>query len=207
MNDLSELIPIPPKGNMNHGLSSAQEATMLKIFRRPGDLTAKCSDPSVGLKKLLVFGIKAGPLKVSGMKYAVQSLFQIFDQVKSEQPEVYDQVKTAGMLCVRGRRANPGKYSNHSWGTAIDVYFGKSVVSQGVHQTQRGVYILYPYFNNHGWYWGAEFSGDSVDTMHFELAEETILKIGTMKPMAKSVQKKAVKRKVKAEESSGANRR
>jgi hypothetical protein len=37
---------------------------------------------------------------------------------------------------------------------------------------------LFPFFNAHGWYWGAEFSGDSVDSMHFELAEETIRKIG-----------------------------
>ena len=37
--------------------------------------------------------------------------------------------------------------------------------------------VLFPFFNRHGWYWGAEFSGDSVDSMHFELAEESIIKI------------------------------
>jgi hypothetical protein len=37
--------------------------------------------------------------------------------------------------------------------------------------------MLVPFFNRHGWYRGGEFSGDSVDAMHVELAEETILKI------------------------------
>jgi len=37
--------------------------------------------------------------------------------------------------------------------------------------------IALSFFNRHGWYWGAEFSGDFVDSMHFELAEETILKL------------------------------
>ncbi|MDE3250206.1 MAG: M15 family metallopeptidase, partial [Bacteroidota bacterium] len=118
-----------------------------------------------------------GPFKVSGLSYAVESLKQIFDQVKMELPDVYNEVKTAGLLCIRSRRHNPSKFSNHSWGSAIDIYFGTAVLAQGIHQTQRGVYLLFPYFNNHGWYWGAEFSGDSVDSMHFELAEETIKNI------------------------------
>jgi hypothetical protein len=29
-------------------------------------------------------------------------------------------------------------------------------------------------FNRHGWYWGAEFIGDSVDSMHFEWSEESV---------------------------------
>jgi len=52
------------------------------------------------------------------------------------------------------------------------------VVDQGEAVTHRGNLILFPFFNKHGWYWGAEFGGDGVDSMHFELAEETILKLG-----------------------------
>jgi hypothetical protein len=43
-----------------------------------------------------------------------------------------------------------------------------------VQKTYRGCLQLAPFFNKHGWYWGAGFSGKSVDSMHFELAEETI---------------------------------
>jgi hypothetical protein len=34
-----------------------------------------------------------------------------------------------------------------------------------------------PIFAKHGWFGGAGFQSDSVDTMHFELAEETALKM------------------------------
>ncbi|AMR30324.1 hypothetical protein A0256_02275 [Mucilaginibacter sp. PAMC 26640] len=176
MAKLDDLIPIPAKEIMNKGLSSAAETTMLAVLGTPGSLTKDCSKGDPVYNKKLLTGVDIGPFKVTGLAYAVESLKQIFAQVKTEHPDVYAGVKTAGMWCVRSRRANPHKFSNHSFGTAIDLYFGKGVVDQGVHQTHRGIYILFPYFNAHGWYWGAEFSGDYVDSMHFELAEETILK-------------------------------
>jgi hypothetical protein len=40
--------------------------------------------------------------------------------------------------------------------------------------THRGMIQLAPFFNRHGWFWGAGFSGAAVDSMHFELAEEAI---------------------------------
>jgi hypothetical protein len=73
------------------------------------------------------------------------------------------------------KRQNPSSFSNHSWGTAIDLFFGAAAVPQGAQKTARGCLQLAPFFNKHGWYWGAGFSGRSVDSMHFELAEETIL--------------------------------
>ena len=44
----------------------------------------------------------------------------------------------------------------------------------GIALTQRGLVDVFPVFNRHGWYWGAEFSGDSVDSMHFEWSDESI---------------------------------
>jgi hypothetical protein len=108
------------------------------------------------------------------LDHAVESLGQIFSVLSHEDADVYDQVKTAGMLCVRRIKHNPAHYSNHSWGTAIDLYFGSGVVPQGKRMTQRGFLALYEIFNQHGWFWGAGFSAGSVDTMHFELADETI---------------------------------
>ena len=177
MEKLDDLIPIPSKNVMNTGLTSARESTMLKIFGTPGQLTKDCSDPSPDLIKQLVYGMDVGPFKVSGLRFAIESLKQIFDEVKEKLPEVYQAVKKDGVLCVRSRRTNPSKFSNHSWGSAIDIYFGSGVVEQGTPLTHRGVYLLFPFFNANGWYWGAEFSGDSVDSMHFELAEETVSKL------------------------------
>jgi hypothetical protein len=177
MSDLSDRVPIPPKDTTNIGLSSATEAAMLKKFGKPGKLTEDCSDPVGKFKKRIKFGVDVGPFKVSGLDFAVESLKQIFVEVHQQLPVVFDEVKTEGVLCVRHRRSNPSRFSNHSWGTAIDLFFGTKVVPQGVHLTHRGVLLLAPFFNRHGWYWGAEFSGDSVDSMHLELAQETILKM------------------------------
>lgn len=174
---LDDQVPIPPKDLMNTGLSSATEAAMLTKFGNPGPLGKDCADPTDPFRKQIKWGVNVGPFKVSGLAYAVESLAQIFAAVEKDLPDVYAQVKNDGVLCVRARRSNPSKYSNHSWGTAIDLYFGAGVVKQGVALTHRGNLLLYPYFNKFGWYWGAEFSGDSVDTMHFELALETILKL------------------------------
>jgi len=150
---------------------------MLNKLGKPGALTKDCSDPLGKFKKRVKFGVNVGPFKVSGLDFAVESLRQIFAEVQQELPDVFAQVKTEGMLCVRARRKAPNLFSNHSFGTAIDLFFGNKVVDQGTPLTHRGNFLLFPFFNRHGWYWGAEFSGDFVDSMHFELAEETILKL------------------------------
>lgn len=180
MSALDDLVPIPP--SINRHLSACREQTMLDKFGKPGDLSSKCSDPKGNFKKFIKYGVAVGPFKVSGLDYAVESLAQVFTEIEHLNPNVFSQVKTAGMLCVRHIRHNPAHYSNHSWGCAIDLYFGSGVVAQSKQLTQRGFLYLYEAFNNHGWYWGAGFSGSAVDTMHFELANETITKINSLDP-------------------------
>ena len=136
-----------------------------------------CSAATGSFLKRVRRSFDVGPFEVTGLDYAVESLLQVFSDVQNDNQTLYDQVKNEGMLCVRGRRHNLSHYSNHSWGTAIDIFFGTEVVPQSVRLAHRGNWLLSPYFNRHGWYWGAGFSGDSVDSMHFELAEETIAKI------------------------------
>jgi D-alanyl-D-alanine carboxypeptidase-like protein len=177
MPKLNDKVPIPPKDTMNTGLSPAKQSTMLKKFGKPGALTKNCSPPTGKFKKRVKSGVDIGPFKVSGLDFAVESLRQIFAEVQVALPEVFSQVKNDGMLCVRHRRKSTVLFSNHSFGCAIDIFFGQQAVGQGVHLTHRGNFLLFPFFNRHGWYWGAEFSGDFVDSMHFELAEETILKL------------------------------
>jgi hypothetical protein len=173
----SDRVAIPPKENMNPNLSPAREQTMLQVLGKPGRLTRDCSDPTGAFARRVVVR-NVGPFRVQGLDFAVDSLERIFAEVKVAHPEVFAEVKTEGLLCVRHRRTNPARFSNHSWGCALDLFFGSGVVNQGDAVTHRGNLILFPFFNKHGWYWGAEFGGDAVDSMHFELAEETILKLG-----------------------------
>lgn len=172
MSGLSDLVPIP--AGINPGLSACREQTMLEKFGRPGQLTRDCSAPTLPFRRRVRFGVDVGPFRVSGLAEAVDSLQRIFAKLRTSHPDVFADVKTAGMLCVRARRPSPSRYSNHSWGCAIDLFFGDHLVAQGVPKTQRGFLALYPLFNAEGWCWGAGFSGDSVDSMHFEFADETI---------------------------------
>lgn len=174
---LSDTVPVPHPEEMNAGLSPASESLMLKKFGRPGEMTSECSDPLGRFRKRMRWNANLGPFRVSGLDYAVNSLSAIFGEVRVEMPDIYRQVRTAGMLCVRHKRKSHGSYSNHSWGTAIDLYFGEKVVEQGVPLCHQGILLLYPYFHRHGWYWGAGFPGERVDSMHFELAAETIKKL------------------------------
>ena len=179
MSKLSDLVPIPPPQLLNPNLHSAGEKTMLKKFGVPGSLTKDCSEPNAGFRKMLVFDVDVGPFKVNGLKAAVESLKQVFGEVKKQAPQAYAEVRTdgLGMLCVRAMRPNPKLFSNHSWGTAIDLKFGPHEVDQGTPKAQRGFLFLYPIFNQFGWYWGAGFSGKRVDSMHFEWSEESINKL------------------------------
>jgi hypothetical protein len=149
---------------------------MLKIFGVPGERTADCSPATGAFKRRVVSRVDVGPFKVSGLDVAVQSLKAVFDEAEEQIPNVIADVKNDGMLCVRHKRRDSNSFSNHSWGTAIDLFFGSAAVPQGKPVTYRGCLQLAPFFNKHGWCWGAGFSGKSVDSMHFELAEETIRK-------------------------------
>jgi D-alanyl-D-alanine carboxypeptidase len=168
------LVDIPPANTFNQNLSSASEATMLQIFGVPGAKTQNCSPATGAIKQRIVSLVNVGPFKVSGLDIAVQLLKAVFDEAEQQIPNVVAAVKNDGMLCVRHKRMNANSFSNHSWGTAIDLFFGTAAVPQGSHKTNRGCLQLAPFFNRHGFYWGAGFSGSSVDSMHFELAEQTI---------------------------------
>src|SRR5262245_33998181 len=171
---LADKVPIPPSNTFNVGLHSASEATMLSLLGVPGNKTRDCSSPTGQFARRIKSNVNVGPFRVSGLEIAVASLKEVFDEARTTMPEVVAAVKTEGMLCVRHKRNNPNSFSNHSWGAAIDLFFGSDVVPQGERKTHRGVLKLAPIFNRHGWHWGAGFSGNSVDSMHFELAEETI---------------------------------
>lgn len=176
---LADVVPIPPASTFNVDLHSASESTMLSLLGVPGRKTRDCSSPTGQFARRIKFNVDVGPFRVNGLDIAVDALKAVFDEARATMPEVVAAVKTEGMLCVRHKRNDANSFSNHSWGAAIDLFFGRDVVQQGVRKTHRGVLKLAPIFNRHGWCWGAGFSGKSVDSMHFELAEETIRASGS----------------------------
>jgi hypothetical protein len=174
-----ELAPIP-KG-VNPKLSTARHATMLELLGKPGALTDDCSAVTGAKVKKLLVTKNVGPFEVQGLKPAIAALERIFARVKVEKPVLYSQLGTAGMTCCRRIRPLPGKpkqpyFSNHSWGTAIDIKVGEKLDPRADAKAQRGLAALAPYFNAEGFYWGAGFSAAIEDSMHFEVAEETMKK-------------------------------
>jgi hypothetical protein len=173
MSKLAELIPTPSPESINSGLSYARQSTMIECLGKPRtSLTTDCAAVTNARLKSLMVTESVGPFRVTGLKPAVVAIRQIFARVKAEKPQVYAEVRTAGMTCCRAVRGSKTSFSNHSWGTAIDLYFGDYVDRMDDDCTQRGLLELYPYFRAAGFFWGAEFSRE--DSMHFEAADETI---------------------------------
>ena len=118
-----------------------------------------------------------GPIRVTGLKVALDSLAQVLEDVRREVPDLHALIGTAGMVCCRYKKIRGQivrEPSNHSWGAAIDLTIGGRLDAQGDNRVQRGLLILSRYFNTHGWYWGAAFPTE--DAMHFEVSRELLLK-------------------------------
>ncbi|HEX6908963.1 MAG TPA: M15 family metallopeptidase [Longimicrobium sp.] len=172
-----DLVPIP--ANINPGVSAAKQRTMLEIFGRPCSLSADCTAVTNPKVRNLLVTRDVGPFNVTGIRPTVEALTRIFDRVKQEQPDLFDAVGTAGVLCCRRVRRAPGQspspnFSNHSWGTAIDLTIKGKLDPRGNGTTQFGILLLAPFFNAERFFWGAGFRGASEDAMHFEASDELV---------------------------------
>ena len=177
MTDYSKLVPCPSYDSINTGLSAAKQSTMLKVFGRPGRLTKNCSRVTNENLRYLMVTQSVGPFRVTGLRPVVEILTDLFAEVKATKPDLYLQVKTAGMTCCRAVRGSRRTFSNHSWGTAVDLYFGDYVDYVGDGKTQLGLLQLYYYFRKRGFYWGCEFgkaNSKREDSMHMECSDELI---------------------------------
>jgi hypothetical protein len=147
---------------------------MLELFGRPGRLSTDCTPLTSNRLRKDIVTESVGPFRVTGFRPAVAAVRRIFERVRAEQGPLYRQLGTTGMLCVRAIRGWSSLYSNHSWGMAIDITISRHVVPQGSAKTSRGLLSLYPYFHAERFYWGAGFSGNRRDPMHFEASAELV---------------------------------
>ena len=175
--DFSSLVRIPT--DINHRVTKARQKTMMDTFGAPGALSDDCTPVTNDKVKRLLVTTDVGPFRVQGLKPAVEALTRIFANVKRDLPELFSQLGTAGMLCCRRIRRAPGRppstqFSNHSWGTAIDIKIKGALDPRGDGKTQLGLLMLHPFFNEELFFWGAGFSGETEDSMHFEASDELI---------------------------------
>jgi hypothetical protein len=177
--DFAKLVLIPP--DINRGVTKARQKTMLDIFGKPGALSEECTPVTNQKVKNFLITTNVGPFDITGIKPAVEALSRIFVKVKQEEPELFMQLGTAGMLCCRRIRRSPGlppstQFSNHSWGTAIDIKIKGALDPRGDGKTQLGLLMLHPFFNEEKFFWGAGFGGSTEDSMHFEASNELVKK-------------------------------
>jgi hypothetical protein len=168
---ITDLIAIPH--GINPGVSAAKQMTMLTLLGNPrGSYDQTCRPVQNPALLPLIVTETAGPLRVTGVRPAIESLRKVLADIQREEPEVHAVLGTAGMHCARFVRNSTTTISNHSWGTAIDLTLQGQLDQRGDNRVQVGLARIAPIFNRHGWFWGADFSTE--DAMHFEVGDETI---------------------------------
>jgi len=65
-------------------------------------------------------------------------------------------------------------FSNHAWGSAIDLKIKGVLDVVGDGATQHGIALIAPHFHAERFFWGAGFSGPREDAMHFEASDELV---------------------------------
>lgn len=168
---ITDLVTIP--GNINQGLRSARQITMLSLLGNPrGQYDQSCRPVTNPQLRALTRTETIGPLRVTGLVPALESLREVLADIEREEAEVFHTLGTAGMQCARFVRNSTTSISNHSWGTAIDLTVAGQLDAPGNRRTQVGLLRIAPIFNRHGWFWGAGFPRE--DAMHFEVSDQTI---------------------------------
>ena len=147
---------------------------MLTALGKPGDLTSDCSDITNATILAMIQTRDVGPFRATGLSPALDDLVAIFASVKANKPDLYAILGTEGMLCCRAVRGSTTNFSNHSWGTAIDMTIGGILTNMNSPTVPQGLVDLYDYFHAQGWFWGAGYQG-RTDPMHFEVSNQRIL--------------------------------
>ncbi|WP_338849225.1 M15 family metallopeptidase [Massilia sp. W12] len=162
-------------GPLNPGLKAVSNQYMLEKLGKPRESFSQACQPVTNEKlKKYITTASVGPFKVTGLKPAVDSLRTIMAEIAVKQPEVYQALGSAGMLCARNVRGSTTAISNHSWGTAIDLKLNGALDGYGDGMVQYGLTLIAPIFNAHGWYWGVAFRKE--DAMHFEVSRSLLEK-------------------------------
>lgn len=157
----------------NTGIEQPTNRIMLELLGRPRkNMSQDCKSVTDPRLAALLETREIGPLRVTMIRPALESLERIAAKLKANEPDIFRSLGTAGALCARYVRGSTRSISNHSWGTAIDIKLQGSLDGFGDGGTQFGLLLVAEYFNEEGWYWGATYNRE--DSMHFEVGVEKL---------------------------------
>ena len=163
------------KDRFNIGIVRPTPAVLRELIGEPrASYTDQCqtvTNPRLiaALETRQVGGFKA---RVTMLRPALESLAEVLEKLRQEDPDLHAVLDTAGALCARHVRGAPGTVSSHAWGAAIDLTVTGDLDALGDDATQMGLVLLADLFNDAGWFWGAGYSRE--DSMHFEVGEELL---------------------------------
>ena len=161
------------RARFNVGITQPNNQVMLEILGRPREnFSDVCQTVTNARIKALLDVRDFGNFRVTMIRPALNSLGRILVRLRESEPDIYEELGTAGALCARNIRGSATAISNHSWGTAIDLKLEGKLDGFADGGTQFGLLILAEYFNDEGWFWGATYSRE--DSMHFEVGVETL---------------------------------
>ncbi|RYH11815.1 M15 family metallopeptidase [Tropicimonas sp. IMCC6043] len=173
-NEYTEVVLIQNRTGFNNPLSVASSSFIVDLLGRPRDVLSDNCEPMTneGLKAMLRTE-QVGPVTVTMLEPAIESLKRVFESIRRTDPKLHDLINTAGALCVRQIRGTTGRYSNHSFGLAVDLNINGRLDNFTDGKTQLGLIIIADFFHEEGWIWGAGFNRE--DSMHFEVSKEKLL--------------------------------
>lgn len=175
LNQYAQVVLIAGRRHINPGLTVPGQSFLLEMFGPPREELSDDCEPMTNpqLKSMLVTE-DVGPIRVSMLRPAVDSMRRVFERVRQVDVDLYNRISTAGALCVRRIRGSQRAVSSHSFGLAVDLNIDGHLDTLGDGKTQLGLTILSDFFQDEGWFWGAAFSRE--DSMHFEVSKELLLK-------------------------------
>lgn len=177
MQDPFELVRVPPRAEINPGLSPCRAFTLRRLLGEPRSVYSdECRPVANRELRARMVTARVGLFRVTGLDVAVESLQRAFDQLRQRDQAAWAAIGSAGMLCCRLVRGSTSTPSNHSWGIAIDLKVGGKLPTSGPN-IPRALAAAADVLRTEGWYWGAGFT--RRDPMHFELADQTLRRLLT----------------------------
>lgn len=173
LDSYAQVVLIANRRKVNGDLTVAGPRFLEQLLGRPREVLSDRCEPMTNPRlKAMLRVEQVGPIRVSMLQPALDSLKRVFEKVKATDPDLYARINTAGGLCVRQIRGTRGRTSTHAFGLAVDLNIDGKLDTLGDGKTQLGLTILADFFRAEGWVWGAGFSRE--DSMHFEVSRQKL---------------------------------
>ena len=171
----AQVVLVADRRNVSEELRVGSPSFLEEFLGRPREVLSDDCEPMTNPRlRALLRTEQVGPIRVTMLQPALDSLKRVFANVQATDPDLYERINTAGALCVRQIRGTRGRTSTHSFGLAVDLNIDGKLDTLGDGRTQLGLTILADFFLEEGWVWGAAFSRE--DSMHFEVSKQQLLK-------------------------------